>query len=100
MSNTTEVQQPSLGPTCCQSLTEEKVGINFTIQEPGNLLLCQNSADKEVQHVLQGLLQKASPEELKVMQRILCSDAQSAERRVAFSTLMEEIQRTSRQIKE
>ncbi|KAJ6776549.1 DEMETHYLASE JMJ14-LIKE PROTEIN putative-RELATED [Salix koriyanagi] len=55
-----------------------------------------HSVDEDAQLVLRGLFEKASPEELKTMHRILCSDAQSAEQRVAFTTLMEEIQKTSR----
>ncbi|KAK9031492.1 hypothetical protein V6N11_032869 [Hibiscus sabdariffa] len=51
---------------------------------------------EEVEVVLRGLLKKASPEELKIMHRILCSDAQSAERRVAYERLMEEIRKTCR----
>ncbi|KAJ9168425.1 hypothetical protein P3X46_019950 [Hevea brasiliensis] len=56
-----------------------------------------HSSEEEVQHVLQGLFKKASAEELQIMHRIFCSDAQSAEWRAAFTTLKEEINRTSRQ---
>ncbi|OMO83212.1 hypothetical protein CCACVL1_11500 [Corchorus capsularis] len=56
----------------------------------------QNSVDEKVQAVLGGLCKKASPEELKLMRRILCSEAQSAEWRVAYETLTEEIHKTCR----
>jgi histone demethylase JARID1 len=75
----------------------EKIDINLLTQEPGSLFIGgHRSVDEDVQHVLRGLFKKASQEELKTMHRILHSDAQSAERRVAFTTLMEEIQKTSR----
>lgn len=71
--------------------------INLLTQEPGGLFIGgHHSVDEDAQLVLRGLFEKASPEELKTMHRILRSDAQSAEQRVAFTTLMEEIQKTSR----
>ncbi|XP_022716483.1 LOW QUALITY PROTEIN: lysine-specific demethylase JMJ15-like [Durio zibethinus] len=54
------------------------------------------SSVEEVQVILRRLFEKASPEELKIMQRILCSDAQSAEWRVAYEILTEEIRKTCR----
>ncbi|KAJ6887305.1 hypothetical protein NC651_027599 [Populus alba x Populus x berolinensis] len=95
--NASEVKQPSFGSSCCLAETKEKADINFLTQDPGSLCVGgHHSVDEDVQHVLRGLFKKASPEELKIMHRILCSDAQSAEQRVAFTTLMEEIQKTSR----
>ncbi|CAI0546112.1 unnamed protein product [Linum tenue] len=45
---------------------------------------------EKAQQIMQGLLQKASPEELKIMKTMFCSEAQSAEWNVAFKTLMEQ----------
>jgi histone demethylase JARID1 len=95
--NASEVKQPSFGSSCCLAETKEKADINLLTQDPGSLWGGgHHSVDEDVQHVLRGLFKKASPEELKIMHRILCSDTQSAEQRVAFTTLMEEIQKTSR----
>ncbi|XP_011004886.1 PREDICTED: lysine-specific demethylase JMJ18-like [Populus euphratica] len=95
--NTREAKQPPFGSSCCLTKMKEKIDINLLTQEPGSLFIGGHRAvDDNVQHAMRGLFKKASPEELKTMHRILRSDAQSAERRVAFTTLMEEIQRTSR----
>ncbi|KAJ6950592.1 hypothetical protein NC651_004310 [Populus alba x Populus x berolinensis] len=95
--NTREAKQPPFGSSCCLTKMKEKIDINLLTQEPGSLFIgSHRSVDEGVQHVMRGLFKKASPEELKTMHRILRSDAQSAERRVAFTTLMEEIQKTSR----
>ncbi|KAL9403345.1 hypothetical protein Peur_000317 [Populus x canadensis] len=95
--NTREAKQPPFGSSCCLTKMKEKIDINLLTQEPGSLFIGgHRSVDEDVQHVLRGLFKKASQEELKTMHRILHSDAQSAERREAFTTLMEEIQKTSR----
>ncbi|KAJ6966846.1 hypothetical protein NC652_004415 [Populus alba x Populus x berolinensis] len=95
--NTREARQPPFGSSCCVTKMKEKIDVNLLTQEPGSLFIGgHRSVDEDVQHVMRGLFKKASPEELKTMHRILRSDAQSAERRVAFTTLMEEIQKTSR----
>ncbi|CAK7357410.1 unnamed protein product [Dovyalis caffra] len=95
--NTSEVKQLPSGSSCGPIETKEKIDINLLTQEPGSLFIGgHHSVDEDVQHVLRGLFKKASPEELNTMHRILCSDAQIADRRVAFTTLMEEIKKTSR----
>ncbi|XP_059667390.1 lysine-specific demethylase JMJ18-like [Cornus florida] len=73
-------------------------GYNIMKREEDNSVIgsCNNSVDKELQSVLQGLLKKANPEELKIMHRILCSESRSPEWRVALTTLTEEIQKTCR----
>ncbi|KAJ6423173.1 hypothetical protein OIU84_024160 [Salix udensis] len=95
--NTREVRQLPFGSSCCLTKIKEKMDLNLLTQEPGGLFIGgHHSVDEDAQLVLRGLFEKASPEELKTMHRILRSDAQSAEQRVAFTTLMEEIQKTSR----
>ena len=44
----------------------------------------QHMVDEEVEVVLRGLFKKASPKELRIMHKILCSEARSAEWRVAY----------------
>ncbi|KAJ7969241.1 lysine-specific demethylase JMJ18-like [Quillaja saponaria] len=51
---------------------------------------------KEMQLVLHGLLKKASPEELRMMHDIFSSQSRSAEWRIPFTQLIEEIQKTYR----
>ncbi|KAF9673117.1 hypothetical protein SADUNF_Sadunf11G0115300 [Salix dunnii] len=95
--NVSEVKQPPFGSSCYLAETKEKVDINLLTRDPGSLFEAgHHSVDEDVQHVLRGLFKKASPEELKIMHRILCSDMQSTERKVAFTTLMEEIQKSNR----
>lgn len=95
--NVSEVKQPPFGSSCCLAETKEKVDINLLTRHPGSLFEGgHHSVDEDVQNVLRGLFKKASPEELKIMHRILCSDTQSTERKVAFTALMEEIQKTNR----
>ncbi|KAK0578518.1 hypothetical protein LWI29_011604 [Acer saccharum] len=94
LQNTGEINKDSFGLSCFLGETKNKVcGIALTEQDEvgGN-----NSVDEEVDTVLRGLMKKASPEELKIMHRLLCSEAQSAERIVALRTLTEEILKTSR----
>lgn len=79
--------------SCSVGESKAKIfGVDLTKQdhEASN----QHSVDEEIQAVLRGLFKKASPEELKIMRRILCSDSQSPERRVAYETLTEEIRKT------
>ncbi|KAK9267111.1 hypothetical protein L1049_009530 [Liquidambar formosana] len=89
----------SLSDAGC-SLGERKTrifGFDLTKQEHDTSTMGgHHSADEEVQGVLRGLLKKANPEELKMMHRIFCSESQSTEWRVAFTTLIEEIQKTCR----
>uniref|UniRef100_A0A6N2KRT2 JmjC domain-containing protein n=1 Tax=Salix viminalis TaxID=40686 RepID=A0A6N2KRT2_SALVM len=95
--NTREVRQLPFGSSCCLTKIKEKMDINLLTQEPGGLFIGgHHSVDEDAQLVLRGLFEKASPKELKTLHRILRSDAQSADQRVAFTTLMEEIQKTSR----
>lgn len=97
LSNRGEVKESLLGLSCCLTETTANFGTNLTTQDPDTLSIGgHNSADEQVQHVLQGLFKKASPEELQIMHRIFCSKVQGAEWRLAFATLMEEIQKTSR----
>ncbi|KAF5944881.1 hypothetical protein HYC85_018958 [Camellia sinensis] len=71
-------------------------GFDLTKQEQDNLAVGNgnHSVHDELQSVLQRLLKKANPEELKMMHRILCSESRSPEWRVALATLTEAIQRT------
>lgn len=46
--------------------------------------------DKEAKIAVRGLLKKASPEELMTLQRLFCSESQTAELRIAFTALIEE----------
>ncbi|KAE8664573.1 Lysine-specific demethylase JMJ15 [Hibiscus syriacus] len=89
-----EVKKYSLRLSCSVGESKAKVfGVDLSNQchdDPS-----QHSVD-EVEVVLRGLFKKASPEELKIMHRVLCSDAQSAERRVAYEKLTEEIHKTCR----
>lgn len=79
-----------------QGDTNPKIfGYNLTMQEQDNNPINEDFViNEETQIILRRLLKKANPEELKVMQRILCSETKSAEHRVAFATLIEEIQKT------
>ncbi|XP_006353027.1 lysine-specific demethylase JMJ18 [Solanum tuberosum] len=52
-----------------------------------------SSSNTELQLVLRRLLNKADPEELRIMHKILCSGSTSPEWRIAFATLSQEIQR-------
>lgn len=53
-----------------------------------------HSIDEEMQLVLRRLLKKADPEELRTLQRIFCGESQSAKWRVAFTELIEAMQRS------
>ncbi|KAJ4830288.1 hypothetical protein Tsubulata_003627 [Turnera subulata] len=74
---------------------DEDVNI-LTKDDKDHLSMEDHHSVDDVQHMLRGLFEKASPEELKVMQRLLHSESQSAVWRVALTTLMEEIQKTIR----
>lgn len=52
-----------------------------------------SSSNTELQLVLRRLLNKADPEELRIMHKILCSGSTSPEWRIAFATLSQEILR-------
>ncbi|KAK6284975.1 hypothetical protein POUND7_003927 [Theobroma cacao] len=95
-SDSSEVKQYAFRLSCSVGETKPKVfGFDLTKHNQDELV-SQHSVDEEVQVVLRGLFKKASPEELNIMRRILCSEAQSAEWRVAYETLTEEIQKTCR----
>ncbi|XP_044479444.1 lysine-specific demethylase JMJ18-like isoform X3 [Mangifera indica] len=95
LSNTSEVKNNSFGIGGASGETKtKKFSMAAKEQDQNSPSICShNPVDEEVQLVLQGLFRKASPRELKVMHRILCSEAQSPERRVAFTALIEEIQK-------
>ena len=88
-----EVKNNAFGLSCSLGDTKAKVfGVDLTKHNQDDP--SHHSVDEEVQVVLRGLFKKASSEELKIMRRILCSEAQSAEWRVAYETLTEEIRKT------
>ncbi|KAG4123890.1 hypothetical protein ERO13_D10G005000v2 [Gossypium hirsutum] len=90
-----EVKKYALGLSCSVGESKAKIfGVDLTKQDHEDPN--QHSVDEEIQVVLRGLFKKASPEELKIMRRILCSDSRSPERRVAYETLTEEIRKTCR----
>ncbi|XWS17995.1 hypothetical protein CRYUN_Cryun32bG0004100 [Craigia yunnanensis] len=93
--NNNEVKKYAFRLSCSVGETKAKVfGVDLAKHyqdDPSH-----HSVDEEVQVVLRGLFKKASSEELKTMRRILCSEAQSAEWRVAYETLTEEIRKTCR----
>ncbi|XP_048228942.1 lysine-specific demethylase JMJ18 [Ricinus communis] len=97
LSTTSEVKQSLIGLGCNPVDPEDKIGNNVMTKYPDNLNAQGHSdEEEEVQHIVRGLFKKANSEELKIMRKVLCSDTQSAERRAALTTLMEEIQKTSR----
>ncbi|KAL5838980.1 hypothetical protein ACOSQ4_011588 [Xanthoceras sorbifolium] len=91
--NTGEINKDSFGLSCFLGETKKVCGIQ---DENNPSVGGNNSVGEEVEVVLRGLFKKANPNELKIMHRILCSEAQSAERRVASRTLIEEIHKTCR----
>ncbi|KAK9223476.1 hypothetical protein WN944_011920 [Citrus x changshan-huyou] len=94
---TTEVNKnSSSGLSCSEAETKSKIFGVALMDEGQNSPSGQNSVEEEAQLVLRGLFQKASPKELKVMQRILYSEGRSDEWRVALATLIEEIQKSCR----
>lgn len=96
---TTEVNKnSSSGLSCSEEETKSKIfGVALTDEDQNSPSTAgQNSVEEEAQLVLRGLFQKASPKELKVMQRILYSEGRSDEWRVALATLIEEIQKSCR----
>lgn len=50
-----------------------------------------HSLNKECMTVLQGLMKKANPEELNIVQRVFCQESHSAEWKAALSVLNKEI---------
>lgn len=84
--------------SCSIGDTEDKdFDINLTKQEQDNPSEGRGDEpmDEEVK-LLRGLLKKASPEELRIMHRVFCSESQNAEWRMAFTSLIEEIQKSCR----
>ncbi|KAA8544808.1 hypothetical protein F0562_019601 [Nyssa sinensis] len=94
--NASNVENCPFVSSCSVGKTEPVIfGYNLTKQEDTSVIGSGNySVDEELRTTLRGLLKKANPEELKIMQRILCSESSSPEWRVALTTLTEEIQRT------
>ncbi|KAM7524778.1 hypothetical protein LguiA_014680 [Lonicera macranthoides] len=87
-----EADKYPFGSTCSEG-EETKAGIICN----STLVNCDNGSsldEEDIQSILRGLLKKANPQELEIMHRILCSESRSSERRVALTTLIEEIQRT------
>ncbi|KAJ0017571.1 hypothetical protein Pint_11402 [Pistacia integerrima] len=96
--NTSEVKNNSFGTGSSPGETKTKIfGIALKEEDQNSPSIGgHNPVDEEVQLVLQGLFRKATPKELKVMHRILCSEAQGAEWRVAFTALIGEIHKQCR----
>ncbi|KAM3701025.1 hypothetical protein ACJW31_05G141900 [Castanea mollissima] len=95
--NISNANKYSFELSCSIGDTEEKdFGISLTKHDPDNPSEGpgNNSIDEDVHLVLRGLLKKASPEELRIMHRIFCSESQSSKWRVAFTSLIEEIQKS------
>lgn len=98
MGNATDVKKHSVKSTCSSGETKTKLfGINLIKQEPEDSNPSSGAGysliDEEVKVVVRRLLKKASPEELKTLHRLFCSESQTAEWRVAFKALIEEIQK-------
>ena len=96
--NATFVKKHSVESTCSSGETKAKLfGINLIKQEQEDynpaIGGCDNFIDEEVKVVVRRLLKKASSEELKTLHRLFCSDSLTAEWRVAFKVLIEEIQK-------
>jgi histone demethylase JARID1 len=75
----------------------DKAGMNpcvsSTINQNSTKIICskgKEEKEEDIRSVLRGLLNKANPEELKTMHRIMCSDSK---RRVALATITDEIQK-------
>jgi hypothetical protein len=97
LDNNIDAHKYSLRLSCSIGDTEGKdFDIKLTKQEQYNPSEGRGheSMDEEVQK-LRGLLEKASPEELRMMHRALCSESQNAEWRMALTSLIEEIQKSS-----
>lgn len=68
-------------------------GFNLTkLEEKDNIGESCHSFE-EMKLVLEGFLKKATPDELRAMHKLFCSDAQLTRCRAAFLTLIEEIQK-------
>lgn len=94
LDNNIDVHKWSFRLSCSIGDTEDKdFDINLTKQEQDNHP-CEGRGE-EVE-LLRGLLKKASPEELRIMHRVFCSESQNAEWRMAFTSLIEEIQKSCR----
>lgn len=102
--NASDVKHRSSESSC--SLGEMKAeisGINLRKPDEGNPSVGGGgdcSTDKEVPEMVQGLLKKASPEELETLHRIFRSESQAGEWRAAFSSFIKEIQKNVDKIKE
>lgn len=95
-SNDDEVKKYEFRLSCSVGeTTKAKIfGVDLKKQEHEEDPSQQRSADEEeVEAALKGLFKKASCEELRIMRRILCSEARSAEWRVACETLTEEMRK-------
>lgn len=71
-------------------------GVDLTKEdEDNNELIAGNYHSFEaMKSILEGLLKRASPAELSTMHRLLGSDRQSAQWRLAFAALIEKIQKS------
>lgn len=89
--------QHSSGSSCSLGEMNTKwIGINLIKQEQPDSPSGKghHSIDEEMQLVLRRLLKKADPEELRTLQGIFCGESQSAKWRVAFTELIEAMQRS------
>lgn len=92
--NVSEIKQHSFESSRSLGETDTKIfGITLTRQDRDNPLVEGDHPTEEMQLVLRRLLKKADSEELRTLQRVLCSESQSSKWRVAFTSLIEEIQR-------
>lgn len=92
--NVSEIKQHSFESSRSLGETDTKIfGITLTRQDRDNPLVEGDHPTGEMQLVLRRLLKKADSEELRTLQRVLCSESQSSKWRVAFTSLIEEIQR-------
>lgn len=84
MNNGTSGSSCSVGDTKMKEQAEKKAHVKSN-----------HSVDEELEVVVRGLMNKASPKELNIIHRILCSEPDSSERRIALRTI-EEMHRTCR----
>ncbi|XP_058101546.1 lysine-specific demethylase JMJ18-like isoform X3 [Magnolia sinica] len=88
--------QPNSGTGSGASFTGKAIkvfGMDLTKQEQDKSNMDMGTSVHEVHHLLGGLFKKASPNELKMMHRIFCSELWSADWQAAFTTLLDEMQK-------
>ncbi|KAM1213064.1 hypothetical protein PS2_004526 [Malus domestica] len=89
-----EIKQHSFEQSCCLREMETKVfGVSLTKPDQDCSSVEHHHLTEEMQLLLRRLLKKADPEELSALQRVFCSESQSAKWRVAFASMIEEIQK-------